>query len=69
MICEVMTGTDVLTMERMAELLVRYWGLGKPLSGDEKEALLVALEEENKILQGPTHLSALARLRDRGVAP
>jgi hypothetical protein len=52
---------------RITDLLVRYWGLGKSLSEDEKEVLLVALDEENKLLRGPIHVRALDRLKEKGI--
>jgi hypothetical protein len=51
----------------ITDLLVRYWGLGKGLSVDEKEILLAALDEENRALEGPIHRRALERLREKGI--
>jgi hypothetical protein len=58
---------EILTQERVTDLLVRYWGVGRPLEEDEKEALLVALDEENKLLAGPIHRRGLDRLREMGI--
>jgi hypothetical protein len=58
---------DVFDQERITDLLVRYWGLGRKLNPDEKEILLVALDEENKFLQGPIHVRALGRLKEKGI--
>jgi hypothetical protein len=62
------TAPDVFGDEKITDLLVRYWGIGrKPLNAEEKEVLLVALDEENKSLGGPIHRRALARLREKGI--
>jgi hypothetical protein len=58
---------QIYTQERITDLLVRYWGLGKPLDADEKDALLEALDEENKVICGPIHERGLERLRERGI--
>ena len=64
---EATLGRDVYTEETVTGLLVRYWGLGRSLSSDEKELLLLALDEENKSLQGPIHLRAIERLKEKGI--
>lgn len=62
------TAVDVYNDEKITDLLVRYWGVGrKPLNASEKEVLLVALDEENKTLAGPIHKRALERLKDKGI--
>jgi hypothetical protein len=61
------TPTSPYMQERITDLLVRYWGLGKKLDSDEKSVLLRALDEENKNLRGPIHLRALARLKEQGL--
>lgn len=53
--------------DKITDLLVRYWGLGNDLSSGEKEILLAALDEENKRIGGPTHVRAIARLKERGI--
>ena len=53
--------------DTVTDLLVRFWGLGRPLDGTEKEILLIALDEENKTLLGPIHVRALERLRAKGI--
>lgn len=58
---------QVCVQERTIDLLVRFWGLGKPLTQEEKDALLNALDAENKSIRGPIHLRALERLRDMGI--
>jgi hypothetical protein len=62
-----MTPQDVYNRERVIDLLVRYWGLGKPLDQIEKERLLVALDDENKAMAGPIHVRALERLAAKGI--
>ena len=61
------TITEVHKQDAVTDLLVRYWGVGKQLTEDEKEILLVALDEENRKLRGPIHRRALRRLADRGI--
>jgi hypothetical protein len=41
--------------------------MGKPLDYDEKDILLLALDEENKSLGAPIHLRALERLKNNGI--
>jgi hypothetical protein len=41
--------------------------MGKELEPLEKETLLAALDEENKLLRGPLHIRALERLREKGI--
>lgn len=53
--------------DKSASLLVRYWGLGKPLSLEEKDALLAALDEENKVMRGPIHERGLQQLAAKGL--
>jgi hypothetical protein len=53
--------------DTVTDLLVRYWGMGKPLDYDEKDILLLALDEENKSLGAPIHLRALERLKNNGI--
>jgi hypothetical protein len=36
----------------IAQLMVRYWGIGTELDGDEREILMFALVNENKKLNG-----------------
>jgi len=63
-----MFATDTTGQENVTDLLVRYWGVGRrPLNAEEKEILLVALDEENKFLEGPIHKRALERLREKGI--
>ena len=62
-----MTPTEVYNQEKITDLLVRYWGLGAKLDAFEKDALLAALDEENKSLRGPIHVRALERLREKGI--
>jgi hypothetical protein len=57
----------IYMQERITDLLVRFWGLGKELDAEEKDALLTALDAENKSIRGPIHLRALERLRDKGI--
>jgi hypothetical protein len=57
----------VIEQERITDLLVRYWGLGRKLTPDETELLLFALDEENKVIGGPIHQRALERLREKGI--
>jgi hypothetical protein len=42
----------------IAQLMLRYWGIGKPLDNDEREILLFALDNENKALGGTIHRDA-----------
>lgn len=58
---------NVRDEQGITDLLVRFWGLGKPLDQIEKELLLVALDEENKALRGPIHVRALERLKEKGI--
>lgn len=53
--------------EKVTDLLVRYWGIGRKLRPEEKEVLLAALDEENKFLEAPIHKRALERLRELGI--
>ena len=53
--------------ERITDLLVRFWGLGKELNAEEKDTLLTALDAENKSIRGPIHVRALERLREMGI--
>jgi hypothetical protein len=55
------------SVQKNARLLVRYWGWGEPLTDDEGNVLLAALDAENKSLRGPTHLKALEWLREQGI--
>lgn len=63
-----MTTTDVLNQANITDLLIRYWGIGRRLNEAEKEALLVALDEENKLLNGPIHVRAIERLKEMGIS-
>lgn len=58
---------EVTEQTRVTDLLVRYWGMGQPLDEEEKEVLLVALDQENKFMHGPIHVRALERLREKGI--
>lgn len=53
--------------QSITDLLVRFWGLGRTLEWEEKEVLLVALDEENRALHGPIHVRALERLKEKGI--
>jgi hypothetical protein len=57
----------VRAQDKITDLLVRYWGLGKELDEDERATLLTALDEENKLLRGPIHQRALERLKEKGI--
>jgi hypothetical protein len=58
---------QVCRQNKITDLLVRFWGLGRELDSDERDTLLAALDEENKFIGGPIHLRALERLKEQGI--
>lgn len=63
----IMAVHEALQREEVVSLLLRYWGMGRKLDDPERDMLMLALDEENKFLSGPTHLKALERLREMGI--
>ena len=57
----------VSKQNKITDLLVRFWGLGKELDVEERDTLLIALDEENKFIRGPIHVRALERLKEKGI--
>ena len=49
----------------IAQLMMRYWGIGKDLNNDEREVLLFALSTENQALNGSIYRQAKVLFKAR----
>ena len=58
-----MLTSDVVDIETLSGLMLRYWGIGPALDPDEREVLLCALVNENRHLGGALHQRAAEALK------